>query len=93
MVNQVLFGDVFCEDTVFKLEYCYKFLPIYIDNSTAESIIFNDFNSESREWNTINTYKTIWPLEILLSFKNKSKCDKYDFWLNENNEVMYEIVK
>jgi len=93
LVKQILFGDVFCEDSVFKLEYCYKFLPVYIDNSTAESIIFNEFNSESREWNTINTYKTIWQLEILLSFKNKSKCDKYDFWLDENNNVIFQILK
>ena len=55
LVKDNLFTDNFCEDTVFKSKYVIKNLPIYIDNSHYDSIIYNNQNSESSCWNAPRT--------------------------------------
>ena len=55
LVKDNLFTDNYCEDSVFKSKYVIKNLPIYIDNSHYDSIIYNSQNSESSDWNVPRT--------------------------------------
>lgn len=47
LVKQHPFTDVYHEGFVFKFKYIYYNYPIYVDNSTCESIIYNEQNSDS----------------------------------------------
>lgn len=93
LVKQILFGtDVCFEDSVFKLEYAYKCLPLYVDNSTSETIIHNNYTSQCSEWNTLTDNNHGWLLNMMLDFKRKAKCGEYDFWEDENGTVMFQEI-
>ena len=50
LVRKNLFVDVLCEDAIFKLKYIHNNMPIYVDNSTCESFVWNTYQSESYLW-------------------------------------------
>ncbi len=84
LVKQNLFTDVLCEDAIFKLKYISKNLPIYIDNTTCESFIWNQFNSESYTWHKQKTDLTF-TQEIVETLKKEIPNPGCDFWVNEND--------
>lgn len=50
LVKQYPFRNVYHEDFIFKFRYIYYNYPIYIDNTTCQSIKYNEQNSESYTW-------------------------------------------
>lgn len=47
LVKKNLFEDCYHEGYVFKFKYIYNNEPIYVDNTTCDSIKYNEINSES----------------------------------------------
>ena len=86
LVKDNLFIDVFAEDSHFKLKYIYKNLPIYIDNSTCDSIIWNRQFNESYQWNKRRTNNEM-IIEVFNNLKNDLPGFKYDFCLTDNNKI------
>jgi len=86
LVKQNLFTDVICEDAIFKLKYISNNLPIYIDNTTCESFIWNVFNSESYQWHKQRSDLSL-NQEIVETMKNEIPNSGCDFWVNENDVI------
>jgi hypothetical protein len=81
-VKNNLFEDIYGEDSLFQLKYVYENEPIYIDNSTCESFIYNRQFSESIKPPDKNTFKII---------EEKIPNMKYTFYVDENNVVWYKM--
>ena len=82
LVKNNLFEDIYGEDSLFQLKYVYENEPIYIDNSTCESFIYNRQFSESIKPPDKNTFKII---------EEKIPNMKYTFYVDENNVVWYKM--
>ena len=85
LAKKNMFIDTFGEDSFFKLKYIFNNEPIYIDNSTCESIIWNGIYSNSSEWNFARTNKN-YIEEIFDSLKQNIKDFNYDIEI-QNNEL------
>ena len=91
LVKDNLFTDNFCEDSIFKLKYIYKNLPIYIDNSTCESIVWNRQYNESYKWNVKRTNDSKIK-EVFLTLKNELPGFKYEYeFINDETVALYEV--
>ena len=86
LVLNNLFTDVFNEDAVFKMKYIYKYPHVYVDNSTCESIIWNTFYSNSREWNIPRTNQTL-IVEVYNTIKNELPGFKFEFEFIDGDKV------
>lgn len=91
LVRQLMFTDDYGEDVVFKTKYIYKFAPIYIDNSTCESTIWNEESSDSKPWNLQRT-NNFWLIEIMDCVKRDIPEYNYEWYIDESSkEVRYRI--
>lgn len=81
LVKNNLFEDEYGEDALFQLKYVYRNEPIYIDNSTCQSFIYNRQYSESVK-PTVNMFKLL---------EEKIPDIKYVFHVDENNVVWYKM--
>ena len=84
-----LFEDCYHEGYVFKFKYIYNNEPIYVDNTTCDSIKYNEINSESY---------FIWEKQV----DNNNLCEKvfnelervipdfkYDYRIDENGKLWF----
>ena len=92
LIQDCLFTDVICEDSVFQLKYCYKHEPVYFDIGYCNSIIHNEQYSDSKSWTRQRT-KHPWWYEMYLEFKKEIPDMKYDFFLREDGSVGYALGK
>ena len=86
LIQDCLFTDVICEDSVFQLKYCYKHEPLYFDLKYSDSIIYNKKYSESKNW---IRKKTDYPrnYEMYMEIEKEIPDIKYSFYLQENGKV------
>lgn len=89
LVKQNLFIDVYNEDCVFKMNYICKNPHVYIDNTTCESIVWNTFNSDSRNWNIPRTDMTMVD-EVFNTIRDNVPNFNYDFYVKDNTLYIKE---
>ena len=86
LVKLNLFRDCICEDSDFQIRYAYMFQPIYIDNSTCESFIYNlSYSGVSND--AKNNQKVA--NELLVRLSNELPNFKYEFYIDEFDNLWY----
>jgi glycosyltransferase involved in cell wall biosynthesis len=83
LVKQNLFTNCYHEDFVFKFKYIYNNPNIWIDNTRCDSIIYNEMNSESYQWN-IQRYNDTMFMEIFTELDKEIPDFRYGYRVDEN---------
>lgn len=86
LTKETLFVDVLCEDALFKLKYINKNFPIYVDNSTCNSFIWNRFNNESYTWHKQKTNQSF-IAEIVETLNREIPDMKCVLFVKDNNTI------
>lgn len=89
LVKKQLFSNVYHEDFAFKFKYMYYNQPFYIDNSTCDSIVYNEVNSESYfTWQLQKDDINV--TEKIFNVLQKDIPDfKYDYRIDETGKLWF----
>jgi glycosyltransferase involved in cell wall biosynthesis len=90
LVKTNLFRDCVCEDADFQLRYAYIFQPLYIDNSTCETFIYN-LNYSDVSNNIRNDQKLA--NDLLIRLSEEIPNFKYEFYADVDNKLWYREKK
>lgn len=82
LVKNNLFPDMLAEDSLFILKYVYRNPKIYLDTNYTESFIYNKMYSEVNPWLEDRHYIIDALIKVIPDIK-------YEFLVNENNQVLY----
>ena len=92
LVKETPFTDVLSEDSVFKLKYINKNFPIYIDNTTCESFVWNTYKSESYKWHHQKTELSFIE-EIIQTLNNEIPNMGCDLYIGEDDNLWVQTNK
>lgn len=89
LVKQILFINTYHEGLVFKFRYIYNYPNVYIDNSTCESIIYNEQNSESYSTWEIQQDNTHIFEKVFNELKQNISNFTYDYRIDEDGKLWF----
>lgn len=92
LVQNNLFTDVFAEDVVFKFKYVYHNEPVYLDMSTAQTVLAHLEYSGSNDWNHQNSNED-WATEIMKTIINEINDNKFVYYYDDSGLIHYHLIR